>query len=50
MKNGGSVCCLSNVQRKRKVDIVIEQEYNGMEVINGFSEPLTDWDYESEQP
>lgn len=29
---------------------MIEQEYNGMEAINGFSEPMTDWDYESEQP
>ena len=29
---------------------MIEQEYNGMEAPQGFSEPLTDWDFESEQP
>ena len=29
---------------------MIEQEYDGMEAVDGFSEPLTDWDYEDEQP
>lgn len=49
MKNGGNVHC-QNIIQKRKVDSMIEQEYNGMEVINGFSEPMADWDFESEQP
>lgn len=29
---------------------IIVQEDDGMEAIDGFSKPLTDWDYESEQP
>ena len=29
---------------------MIEQEYDGMEAVDGFSEPMTDWDFESEQP
>lgn len=29
---------------------MIEQEYDGMEAIDGFSEPMTDLDYEDEQP
>ena len=29
---------------------MIEQEYDGMEAVDGFSEPLTDWDFETEQP
>ena len=30
-------------------EFLIEQEFDGMEV-DGFSEPLVDWDYESKQP
>ncbi len=26
------------------------QQHDGMEAIDGFSEPLTDWDWESPQP
>lgn len=29
---------------------MIEQEFDGMEAIFGFSEPLTDWDWTSPQP
>lgn len=29
---------------------MIEQEYDGMEAVDGFSEPMTDLDFESEQP
>ena len=29
---------------------IIEQEYDGMEAVDGFSQPLTDWDFESPQP
>jgi hypothetical protein len=29
---------------------VIEIEYDGMEAPQGFSDPITDLDYESEQP
>lgn len=29
---------------------LIEQEFDGMEAVDGFSEPITDWDYEDEQP
>jgi hypothetical protein len=26
----------------------IEQEYNGMEAVDGFSQPIIDWDWGSE--
>lgn len=29
---------------------LIEQEFDGMEAIDGFSEPLSDWDFETPQP
>lgn len=31
-------------------EFLIEQEYDGMEAPQGFSKPITDLDYESEQP
>lgn len=30
--------------------LIIEQEHSGMEAIDGFSEPLIDLDFETEQP
>lgn len=29
---------------------IIEQEDDGMKAVDGFSQPLTDWDFESPQP
>jgi|TARA_B110000503_G_scaffold88868_1_gene134699 hypothetical protein len=29
---------------------IIDNEFNGMEAIGGFSEPMTDLDFSSEQP
>jgi hypothetical protein len=29
---------------------IIEQEDDGMKAVDGFSEPMTDWDFTSEQP
>ena len=29
---------------------MIEQEIDGMWAVDGFSEPMTDWDFNSEQP
>jgi len=29
---------------------MLEQEHDGMEPVDGFSEPLTDLDYDSKQP
>ena len=37
-------------KEKEESQEMIEQEIDGMWAVDGFSEPMTDWDFNSEQP